>query len=79
LVAAVWIVRPLNLPVLVEAPLLVAVTIGGCFAVYELVRRINLIRPLWGLKPLPRRAATTAEPRPFPARKDAPALTAEAA
>ncbi len=80
LVCAVWVVRPLNLPAFAEAPLLVTVTIGGCFAVYEGVRRINLIRPLWGLKPIPRRtAAVAAAPRPFPARKDSSALTAEAA
>jgi len=82
LVAAVWMIRPLNLPAVVEAPLLVTVTIGGCIAVYEGVRRINLIRPLWGLKPLPRSAqgqGPATAPHAFPARKDAPALTAEAA
>jgi len=83
LVAAVWMVRPLNLPALVEAPLLVAVTIGGCFAVYETVRRINIIRPLWGLKPLARSkeaaAALIRPPAAAPGRKDAPRLTAEAA
>ena len=82
LVAAVWMVRPLNLPAFVEAPLLVTVTIGGCIAVYEGVRRINLVRPLWGLKPLPRSAhgqAAALRPTPAPPRKDAPALTAEAA
>ena len=82
LVCAVWVIRPLNLPALVEAPMLITATIGGCFAVYEAVRRINLIRPLWGLKPLARRAAAPAavlRPTPAPARKDAPALTAEAA
>jgi peptidoglycan/LPS O-acetylase OafA/YrhL len=80
LIGAVWLVRPLNLPALVEAPILITATIGGCFAVYEGVRRINLIRPLWGLKPLPPQGAGGAsEPRPFAARKDAPALTAEAA
>lgn len=77
LVAAVWVVRPLNLPAVVEAPLLVATTIGGCFAVYEAVRRVNVLRPLWGLKPLPRRSA--AAPRPYPAAQEAPALSAEAA
>jgi hypothetical membrane protein len=60
LVAAVWTIRPLNLPAVVEAPLLIAVTVGGCLAVYEGVRRANLLRPLWGLKPLPGRGVQTA-------------------
>lgn len=80
LVCAVWLVRPLNLPAFVEPPVLIAITIGGCLALYEVVRRINLIRPLWGLKPLPRRAIETAPVlRPTSAKTHSPALTAEAA
>ncbi|WP_293825309.1 acyltransferase family protein [uncultured Brevundimonas sp.] len=52
LVAAVWIVRPAALPAWLEALFLVAVTFLGSLAVYEVVRRIPAIRPLWGLKPL---------------------------
>ena len=88
LVFAVWTIRPLNLPVGLEAPILVGATVGGCLAIYEIVRRINLIRPLWGLKPLPRRvleASPVLRPTPTPApptasaRPETPALTAEAA
>jgi peptidoglycan/LPS O-acetylase OafA/YrhL len=86
LVCAVWFIRPLNLPALLEAPILVGTTVGGCLVVYEIVRRFNLVRPLWGLKPLPPQApeaaptvAPGALPRPAPARPEAPALTAEAA
>ena len=57
LVFAVWLIRPLNLPALVEAGSLIVVTVGGCLALYEGVRRVSLLRPLWGLKPLPKRAA----------------------
>ena len=40
------------LPAWLEALFLVAVTFLGSLAVYEVVRRIPAIRPLWGLKPL---------------------------
>ena len=52
LVAAVWIIRPANLPAPVELLSLIAVTFVGSLAIYEVVRRIPAIRPLWGLKPL---------------------------
>lgn len=55
LVCAVWFVRPANLPVWAEAPLLAAITWGGSLLVYEIVRRIPLLRPIWGLRPLPDR------------------------
>ncbi len=52
LVAAVWIIRPANLPAPVELLSLIAITFVGSLAIYEVVRRIPAIRPLWGLKPL---------------------------
>ncbi len=52
LVAAVWIVRPANLPAGLEALVLVLATFLGSLAIYEVVKRIPAIRPLWGLKPL---------------------------
>jgi glucans biosynthesis protein C len=51
LVIAVWILKPLGLPVAVEASSLLIFTLGGSLLVYEIVRRIGPIRPLWGLKP----------------------------
>jgi glucan biosynthesis protein C len=51
LVICAGLLKPTGLPVAVEAPLLIAVTLGGSLLVYEVVRRINPIRPLWGLKP----------------------------
>lgn len=53
LVAAVWFVRPANLPAPVEASALVGVTFGVSLLIYEVVRRIPVIRPIWGLKPFP--------------------------
>lgn len=54
--------RPLALPPLLEGPLLVVATFALCFAAYELVRRIPLARPLFGLAG--RRAAPAGAPAP---------------
>ncbi|MDP3749409.1 MAG: acyltransferase family protein [Phenylobacterium sp.] len=35
-----------------EAVILIAGTFATCFATYEIVRRVNVLRPLFGLKPL---------------------------
>lgn len=53
LVLAVWIIRPYRLPAPVEVAVLVAITFGGGLLIYEAVRRIPPIRPLWGLKLAP--------------------------
>ncbi len=53
LVVAVWFVRPANLPAPVEALALVGITFGVSLLIYEIVRRIPLVRPIWGLKPFP--------------------------
>lgn len=50
LVICAALLEPAGLPVGVEAPLLIAATLGGSLLVYEVVRRIDPIRPLWGLK-----------------------------
>ncbi|HUD41288.1 MAG TPA: acyltransferase family protein [Dokdonella sp.] len=54
--------RPLALPPLLEGPLLVVLTLAGCFGGYELIRRIGWLRPLFGLK-----ARSRPDPRPVPA------------
>jgi len=46
----------LKLPLALEAGLLVAITFGGVFAGYELVRRIRPLRPFFGLKLQPQPA-----------------------
>ena len=51
LVAAVWIIRPAHLPVGLEALALIAITFLGSFAIFEAVKRVDILRPLWGLKP----------------------------
>ncbi|RZJ95574.1 MAG: DUF998 domain-containing protein [Brevundimonas sp.] len=50
LVVALWFVRPWALPAGVEALTLVIVTLGGSLAIYEVVRRLPLVGPIWGLK-----------------------------
>ena len=52
LVIAVWLLKPMQLPVAMEASLFLVFTLGGSLLVYEIVRRLGPIRPLWGLKPL---------------------------
>ena len=80
LVVAVWMIRGTVLPAPVEVLALVTITVGGCFATYELVRRIGPIRLLFGLKPLARRVAAPASVRPLQlGRGEAAGLTVEAA
>ena len=38
------------LPAAVEAAIVIAATVGGCFATFEIVRRIAPLRPLFGLR-----------------------------
>lgn len=54
LVLAVWLIRPARLPAPVEIAALVSITFGASLMIYEAVRRVPAIRPLWGLKPVAR-------------------------
>ena len=54
--------KSLALPPLLEGPLLVLLTFIVCFGGYEVIRRVRVLRPLFGLKPMPH----TAAPRPLP-------------
>lgn len=51
----------LGLPVWIEAPTLIAITIASCWLGYEIVRRIGILRPLFGL-----RMETTKAKQPLP-------------
>lgn len=42
--------KPLSIPPVAEGLLLVAITFAACFAGYEVIRRVGLLRPLFGLK-----------------------------
>lgn len=47
--ASMWIFR-LSMDVRVQFILVLLITLGGCFATYEVIRRIKWIRPWFGLK-----------------------------
>lgn len=60
--------KPLSIPPVAEGLLLVAITFAACFTGYEVIRRVGLLRPLFGLKRrvathLPARAQPTATAR----------------
>src|SRR5262245_102964 len=54
---------PLRVPVIVEGPVLVALTFGASFAVYLLVRRVRVLRGFFGLQPIGAAAAAEHPPR----------------
>jgi surface polysaccharide O-acyltransferase-like enzyme len=56
--------KPLDLAPGLEAPLLMAVTAAGSFVLYEAVRRVALLRPLFGLRYNADRPAAQAGNRP---------------
>ncbi len=45
-----WHLKPFGIAPIFEGPLLVVATFAACFAAYEVVRRIGVLRPLFGLK-----------------------------
>jgi len=68
IVLAAWQLRPLALAPAFEGPLLVVLTFASCLGGYELIRRIPVLRPLFGLRRQPagqrtgNPATTPAEP-----------------
>ena len=50
LYAGSLLIFPLSLDVHLKFVLVLLITIGGCFATYEIIRRLKWIRPLFGLK-----------------------------
>lgn len=61
IVVAGFYLDPLQWPLWIEAPVLIALTAAACILGYEAARRIPLLRPLFGLKLVRRRT------RPAPA------------
>ncbi len=47
---ASYLLFPLEIPVQVKFILVIALTAAGCFISYELIRRVRILRPLFGLK-----------------------------
>ena len=60
--------KPLRLAPGLEALLLAVLTIAGCFALFEAVRRLRFLRPLFGLAPLPAPGGARSEPAEAEAR-----------
>lgn len=58
IVVAGFYLDQIGLPVWIEAPILIATTLASCIIGYEIVRRIGILRPLFGLK-LEKRAQKT--------------------
>ena len=54
-----------DLPAWLEASIVIVGTAATCAVTYEVVRRVNILRPLFGLK------MTAAGPASFPARSQA--------
>lgn len=50
IVLAAVSLRYLSLPVIVEVPLLIVLTLAGCFLGYEIIKRVNIFRLLFGIK-----------------------------
>lgn len=50
IVVAGHYLNQVGLPVWIEAPVLIATTAASCWIGYEIVRRIGILRPLFGLK-----------------------------
>jgi len=46
---SVWIL-PLQIPTIIKFILLIVFTGIGCFALYEVIKRVPFLRPLFGLK-----------------------------
>ena len=65
IVLVVWL-APLQLGPVAEPALLLAGTVLGCWGITSVVRRVNWLRPLFGLKPRP------AAPGPGPCRSRTP-------
>ena len=59
ILSAYWLL-PLRLGPVLEPLLVLAATIAGCWTVFALVRRVRWLRPLFGMKLLPRAATRPA-------------------
>lgn len=44
------LIFPLDIPVVSKFAAVLFFTFGGCFGLYEVIRRVNLLRPVFGLK-----------------------------
>jgi len=62
IVVAAYHLAKLGLNQALEAAILIVITFGACFATYEIVRRVGVLRPLFGLKPQPAAVSASRPP-----------------
>jgi glucan biosynthesis protein C len=58
-------VFPLAIPVQLQFVLVLLITLGGCLGTFELVRRVNVLRPFFGLKSKPAKPVAQRELSPL--------------
>ena len=51
IVGVAFALREAGLPAAVEAAIIIAVTVASCALSYEIIKRVQWLRPLFGLKP----------------------------
>lgn len=61
IVVVAYHLNALAWPLWIEAPLLIGATFAGCALTYEIARRVPLLRPWFGLKPIPKQSAAPIE------------------
>jgi peptidoglycan/LPS O-acetylase OafA/YrhL len=47
---ASWMIFPMDIAAPIKFVIVLVLTVAGCFALYEGIRRVNFLRPLFGLK-----------------------------
>jgi len=66
IVVAAHDLKPFGIPPLLEGLLLIMLTFAACFGGYEIIRRVNWLRPLFGLKRNPPSPLLAAAAHPAP-------------
>jgi hypothetical protein len=66
IVVAAHALKSAQLSPAVEGPLLVIVTAAACFLGYEVIRRVRILRPVFGLAAVPAAGETAVRARPAP-------------
>ena len=71
MMAGFWLTRR-ELPVSFEFGLLTATTVGGCVIGHEIIRRIAILRPLFGLKSIRKASRRLQKSEPGPSQHRQP-------
>jgi len=57
--------KALHLPVALESALLISITAAGCWLTFDIARRFDLLRPLFGLGPREKKTVAPLDPAPL--------------